>query len=79
MLEHVCEKQPSHLLGCGTFLGGNEMCHLANRFTTTMIASNPLNAGKFTMKSMDTLSRGPLRIGNENNNPACFLLSVRFC
>jgi hypothetical protein len=28
MLEHVHEEQPSHLLGHGTFLGGNEMCHL---------------------------------------------------
>ncbi len=58
------KKQPPHILGCGTFLGGNEMCHLVNRFTTTMIASNPLNAGKLTMKSMDTLSRDPLGIGN---------------
>jgi len=29
MLEHVREKQPSRLLGRGTFLGGNEVCHLA--------------------------------------------------
>jgi hypothetical protein len=28
MLEHVREKQPSHLLGHGTFFGGNEVCHL---------------------------------------------------
>jgi hypothetical protein len=29
MLEHVGEKQPSRLLGRGTILGGDEMCHLA--------------------------------------------------
>jgi hypothetical protein len=28
MLEHMCEEQPFYFLGCGTFLGGNEMCHL---------------------------------------------------
>ncbi len=51
MLEHVCEEQPSHLLGHDIFLGGNEVCHLAK-----LIASNPLDGGKLTMKSMDTLS-----------------------
>jgi hypothetical protein len=56
MLEHVCEEQPSHLLGRGTFLGGNKCAILLNRSTTTMIASNPLDGGKLTMKSMDTLS-----------------------
>jgi hypothetical protein len=49
---------------------------LLNRSTTTMIASNPLDGGKFTMKSVDTLSHGPLEIGNGRNNPACFLLRV---
>jgi hypothetical protein len=29
MLEHMGEEQPSRLLGHGTFLGGNEVCHLA--------------------------------------------------
>jgi len=29
MFEHVHEEQPCHLLGCGTFLGENEVCHLA--------------------------------------------------
>jgi hypothetical protein len=28
MFEHVGEEQPSRLLGCGTFLGGNEVCHV---------------------------------------------------
>jgi hypothetical protein len=28
MLEHVGVEQPSRLLGRGTFLDGNEMCHL---------------------------------------------------
>jgi hypothetical protein len=32
---------------------------LLNRSTTTMIASNPFDGGKLTMKSMDTLSHGP--------------------
>jgi len=29
MLEHVGGEQPSHFLGHGIILGGNEMCHLA--------------------------------------------------
>jgi hypothetical protein len=29
MLEYVREEQPFRFLGRGTFLGGNEMCHLA--------------------------------------------------
>jgi hypothetical protein len=29
MFENMYEKQLSHLLGRGTILGGNEMCHLA--------------------------------------------------
>ncbi len=29
MLEHVREEQPSHFLGRGGFLGGNEVCHFA--------------------------------------------------
>jgi hypothetical protein len=52
---------------------------LLNRSTTTMMASNPLEGGKFTMKSIDTLSHGPSGIGKGCNEPACFLLSVRFC
>jgi len=28
MHEHMCEGQPSHFLGRGTFFGGNEVCHL---------------------------------------------------
>jgi hypothetical protein len=44
-----------------------------------MIASNPLDGGKLTMKSMDTLSHDPLGIANGHNNPTYFLLSVRFC
>jgi hypothetical protein len=30
-----------------------------NQSTTTMMASKPLDGGKLTMKSMDTLSHGP--------------------
>jgi hypothetical protein len=41
-----------------------------------MIASNPLDGGKLTMKSMDTLSHDPSRIDNSHNNLACFLLSI---
>ncbi len=28
MLEYMCEEQPSHFLGCGTFFSGNEMCYI---------------------------------------------------
>jgi hypothetical protein len=44
-----------------------------------MITSNPFDGGKLTMKSMDTLSHDPLRIGNGHNNPVYFLLNVQFC
>jgi hypothetical protein len=60
-------------------LVGMKCAILLNQSTTTMIASNPLDGGKLTMKSMDTFSQGPLRIGNGRNNPAYFLLNVRFC
>ncbi len=60
-------------------LVGMKCAILLNRSTTTMIASNPLDGGKLTMKSMDTLSHSPSGIGNGCNNPTCFLLSVRFC
>ncbi len=82
MLKNVCEEQPICFLGRGTILGGNEMCLgmkcviLLNRSTTTMMASKPLDGSKLTMKSMDTLSHDPLRIGKDCNKPACFLLSV---
>jgi hypothetical protein len=79
MLEHVGEEQPSRLLGRGTFFGGNEVCHLAKPTHRTMIASNPLDGGKLTMKSMDILSHGPSGMGNGCNNLTCFLLSTRFC
>jgi hypothetical protein len=39
-----------------------------------MIASNPLDGGKLTMKSMDTFSHGPWKIGNSRNNPTCFFI-----
>jgi hypothetical protein len=60
-------------------LVGMKCVILLNQSTTTMIASNPLDGGKLTMKSMDTLSHGLSRIGNGYNNPICFLLNVRFC
>jgi hypothetical protein len=41
-----------------------------------MMASKPLDGGKLTMKSMDTLSHNPSKIGNGRNNLAYFLLSV---
>jgi hypothetical protein len=56
------------------FLVGMKCAILLNRFTTTMITSNPLDGGKLTMKSMDTLSHGPLKIGNNHNNPICFFI-----
>jgi hypothetical protein len=49
---------------------------LLNQSTTTMMASKPLDGGKLTMKSMDTLSHYLLKIDKGCNNPACFLLSV---
>jgi hypothetical protein len=57
-------------------LVGMKCAILLNRSTTTMIASNPLNGGKLTVKSMDTLFHGHSGIGNSYNNLACFLLSV---
>jgi hypothetical protein len=60
-------------------LVGMKCVILLNRSTTTtMMASKPFDGGKLTMKSMDTLSHGPLGIGNGRNNLACFLLSVWF-
>jgi hypothetical protein len=47
--------------------------------TITMMASKPLNGGKLTMKSMDTLSHGLSGISRGCNKLACFLLSVQFC
>jgi len=55
---------------------GMKCAILLNQSTTTMIASNPFDGGKLTMKSMDTFSRGPLGIGNGHNNLVYFLLSV---
>jgi hypothetical protein len=52
---------------------------LLNRSTTTMMASNPLDGGKLTMKSMDTFSHDPPGIGKGCNKFVCFLLKVRFC
>jgi hypothetical protein len=49
---------------------------LLNQSITTMITLNPLDGGKLTMKSMDTLSHDLSGIDNGCNNPACFLLSV---
>jgi hypothetical protein len=60
-------------------LVGIKCAILLNQSTTTMMASNPLDGGKLTMKSMDTLSHDPSGIGNGHNNHACFLLNVRFC
>jgi hypothetical protein len=45
---------------------------LLNRSTTTMMASNPLDGGKLTMKSMDTLSHDPSGIGKVVTNPLAF-------
>jgi hypothetical protein len=54
---------------------GTKYVILLYRLTTTMITSNPFD-GELTMKSMDTLSHGLLGIGNDCNNPTCFLLNV---
>jgi hypothetical protein len=60
-------------------LVGMKSAILLNQSTTTKMASKPLDGGKLTMKSMDTLSHGPSGMGNGHNNLACFLLSIRFC
>jgi len=60
-------------------LVGMKCAILLNQSTTTMMASNPLDGGKLTMKSMDTLSQGPSGISNGRNNLVYFLLSVRIC
>jgi len=60
-------------------LVGMKCAILLNRSTTIMITSNPIDGGKLTMKSMDTLSHDPLGIGNGHNNLICFLLNVKFC
>jgi hypothetical protein len=57
-------------------LVGMKCAILLNLSTTTMMALKPLDGGKLTMKSIDTLSHGPSRIGNGRNNPARFLLNV---
>jgi hypothetical protein len=59
-------------------LVGMKCAILLNQSTTTMMASKPLDGGKLTMKSMDTLSHGLSGIGKSCNKPAYFLLSVRF-
>jgi hypothetical protein len=79
MLEHVGEEPPSRLLGCGTFLSGDEVCHLAKSIHHHHYRIKPLDGGKLTMKSMETLSHGPSGMGNDRNNLACFLLTIRFC
>jgi hypothetical protein len=61
------------------FLVGMKCAILLNQSTTNMIASNPLDDGKLTVKSMDTLSHAPSGINNGRNNLVCFLLNVRFC
>jgi hypothetical protein len=53
---------------------GMKCAILLNQSTTTMMASKPLDGGKFTMKSMDTLSHRLLRIDNGCNNPICFFV-----
>ncbi len=60
-------------------LMGTKYAILLNQSIATMIVPNPLNGGKLSMKSMDTLSHNPLGIGNGYNNPVCFLLGVWFC
>jgi hypothetical protein len=44
-----------------------------------MMASNPLDGGKLTMKSMDIILHGLSRINNGCNNLVCFFLNVQFC
>jgi hypothetical protein len=76
----TCVKNSLHVSSvvASSFVG-MKCAILLNRSTTTMMASNPLDGGKLTMKSMDTLSHGPLGIGKGYNKLAYFLLRVRFC
>jgi hypothetical protein len=60
-------------------LVGMKCAILLNQSTTTMIASNPLDGDKLTMKSMDTLSHSPFGMGNGCNNSIYFLLNIQFC
>ncbi len=57
------------------YLVGMKCAILLNRSTTTMIASNPLDGGILTMKSMETFSHGPSGIGNGCNNPNLFFIT----
>jgi hypothetical protein len=59
-------------------LMGMKCAILLNQSTITMITSNPLDGGKLTMKSMDTLFHDPSGINNGCNNPTYFLLNVQF-
>jgi hypothetical protein len=78
MFKHVREKQPFHFLGHGIFLNENEVCHLAELIHHHHDHIKSLWWCKLTMKSMDTLSHGPLGIDNGCNNHVCLLLSVWF-
>jgi len=49
-------------------LVGMKCAILLNQPTTTMIASNPLDGGKLTMKSMDTFSHSLSKTDNGRNN-----------
>jgi len=55
-------------------LVGMKCAILLNRSTITMIASNPFDGGKFTMKSMDTLSHGPSRIDKWSQQSYLFFI-----
>jgi hypothetical protein len=72
MLENVGEEQPSRLLSRGFIFCGDEVCHLAKSIHHNHDGIKPLGRGKLTMKSIDTLSHGPSRIGKGCNKPACF-------
>jgi hypothetical protein len=53
-------------------LVGMKSAILLNQSTTTMIVSNPFDGDKFTIKSMDMISHGPLRIDSGRNNLAYY-------
>jgi hypothetical protein len=53
-------------------LVGMKSAILLNQSTTTMIVSNPFDGDKFTIKSMDMISHGPLRICSGRNNLAYY-------
>ncbi len=76
MLKHVHKNNLHVSWVVALSLVGMKCVILLNQSTTTMITSNPLDGHEFTIKSMDTISHGPSRIGNDRNNFVYFFFNV---